>query len=321
MSFDPVPWAVTGAATAAAEARVLANIASHDSEGVVLSGDFKVTQTGTPSGSVQIGTGGMVIKNFQAPGESYVGKASSSTLQAISPTGGTGRSDLIIARVIDPDFAPWQPYTDPNQILNGPYFQPFVVAGVSPSTTSAGQVVSYSAYALARIDIPAGTTNILTSMITDLRSPYRARTWHDDDNQPTPTVNNLLITDTTWRDWPENSVQVTIPPWATFARCSITLQGLLADNAADFASRINLGGLTGQGANFDYDAPAALTGVQQALNFTSTYRFDVRSLQGTTVTMKHQAQRINTGNTGNIWTANAPLVQAIFRLDYDEECV
>jgi hypothetical protein len=49
---------------------------------------------------------------------------------------GGGCSDLIIVRVIDPDFSAWQPYQHPESIANGPYREPVVVPGVT-STTSA----------------------------------------------------------------------------------------------------------------------------------------------------------------------------------------
>jgi hypothetical protein len=192
---------------------------------------------------------------------------------------------------------------------------------VPSNTTTASAVVSYAAIPLARVDIPANTTNILDSYIVDLRTLARPRNWNDGDNQPAPIVDYLQITDTVWRDWPSNSVSVKVPDWAVFARCSITLQGLLVDDDCDFASRIWFGALTGQGANFDYDAPSSLHGVQQQQHFTSTYKFDVRSLRGQTVTMKHQAQRINLANAGHLWTADAPLVQVIFRVDYIEECI
>jgi hypothetical protein len=78
MAFDLVPWAIEGASTDAALARVLANIASKNAEGINLPGDFKVTALGTPGPQVNIAPGGMVVRNAQAPGESYVGIARSS---------------------------------------------------------------------------------------------------------------------------------------------------------------------------------------------------------------------------------------------------
>jgi hypothetical protein len=304
VAFDLVPWAIEGASTDAALARVLANIASHNAEGVNLPGDFKVSALGTPGPQVSVATGGMVVRNAQAPGESYVGIARSDTLVDIAPTSGASRSDLLIAQVIDPDFAPWQPYTDPNQKLNGPYFQPVIISGVAPSVTKASDVVSYAAYAIARIDIPNSTTNIQDTMIVDLRKLAQPQTSTFKKVVPGPvSQDNLAITDTNWRNWPTGSITVDIPEWATHCLASIRLNQVQVDtHGSDFIGRVNIGGIAGQGVNFDFNgAPSDPAGVVSALPFEIFADVDVTSLQGQTVTVKPEVERTYTQNTGGIW--------------------
>lgn len=172
MAAVSVPWAVeNGAKVGAAVGRVLANVASQNREGISQPGDCKVTQTGTASQAVQISSGGLTMRNRQAPGESYIGAFEGTTTVAIDVTG-TARTDMVVARVVDPDFSPWQASDIPDAV-NGPYFQPFVVKGVSAGASKASDVVTYSAVALAKIAVPA-SGNITGAMITDLRRLYRA---------------------------------------------------------------------------------------------------------------------------------------------------
>lgn len=305
-----MPWAISNADTDAASARVLANLASRDSEGILLPGDFKVTQLGTPGGGVQISTGAMVLRNVQSPGESYVGLARTVTTQPISPTTSSSRSDLVVARVIDPDFSPWQPYTDPNMIANGPYFEPFVLSAVSPSTVAAGQVVSYSAYALARIDLPTNTTNILNSMIHDLRGLANPRNSTVYQWQSVAAQNRLTTSQTTWVDWPGNSLQVTVPPWATTATVAIRLNGPLgygfsgggSADGVDAYMRVNFNGDTsGPVAVFDFNAPTNLAATDAMMVPISMYgNFDCRAVQGETIVVKPQAERYNVGVHSNV---------------------
>ena len=324
MAFDPVPWAINSASTDAALARVLANIASHDAEGINLPGDFKVSALGTPGPQVSVSTGGMVVRNAQAPGESYVGIARSATLVDIAATTAAARSDLLIAQVIDPDFAPWQPYTDPNQVLNGPYFQPVIISGVSNTVTEASQVVSYAAYAIARIDIPNNTTNITDTMIVDLR--HLAQPRHDSVMSVLATgstKDSLTTAETTWANWPNNSIQVTVPTWATHAQVSILLNQVQVDNAVNFNAQVNLGGLTGATANFDYNPPNAnADGMVVGVPFALYADIDVTSLQGQTVALKPQAERTYTSTaTGNCWMGGgtSPMQQVIFDVRFTEK--
>jgi hypothetical protein len=304
VAFDGVPWAVTGSQLDTFVMREFANFATRDSEGIQLPGHGKVTASGT---NVSIAAGGLVIRNKQAGGQSYVGRIASDTLVPIPPAGAGGASHLIVATVKDPDFSPWQPWpggTPANTILFGPYFYPERLTATS-TTTKASQLVSYSAYALARVDMPANTSTVLPGYITDLRSLAQPRTGFAAALMAGPaSQDSLLVTDTTYRTFPNNGViGVTIPEWATNCVASISYNQVQASGAGDFQARINLGGLFGDVINFDYNGAlqTAVPGAVEGIPFNLFGDIDVRSLQGQTVTCFPQAKRTFTSNTGTLW--------------------
>lgn len=311
MAFDGVPWAVTGSQLDTFVMREFAGIATRFAQGIALPGDFKCTPPGGNSLTVNVAGGGAVIRNAQAAGQSYIGYAQSSTGVTHSATGGSVRSDLIIARVRDPDFSPWTAYSDPNQVLFGPYFEPFIVAGVPSTTTKASQVVSYSALALARVDIPIninGSSNGITSgMIVDLRPMANARTAVVKTMQAA-TVDTLTTGDTTYRTFPSgNSLSVTVPDWATHCMASVRILSVVVNNvASDLNGRIKFDNgagttVTGTAIQFDYNGNAGDNFSQIAgVPFEIFADINVTSLQGQTVTVTPQAQRTFVTNTGLI---------------------
>jgi hypothetical protein len=326
VAFDGVPWAISGSKLDTFVMREFANMATRGAAGIQLPGDGKVTALGTPAGSVNIAPGGLVIPNVQAAsagrGESYVGRIASQTNIAVPPTSGAGRSDMIIATIRDPDFSPWSPYTLPNDILFGPYFYPERISGVSPTATLASQVVSYSAYALARIDIPPSTTNITNAMITDLRGLAQPRIGFAKAVHLGPgTQDNLALTDTSWRNWPTDSLSVAVPSWATHCMASIRLLQIQASGASDFQSSILMGGLRGTGVNFDYNGAlqTAVPGAVEGIPFEIFADMDVRTIAGTTVTVSPQAMRTFTANTGTLWYNNRQ--QIVYDLCFVERAV
>jgi hypothetical protein len=242
VSFDPVPIAIGNGAVLQDDVfRVFANAATRDSEGVVLPGQFKTTALGSPGAAVSIAPGGLVVRNAQKTGESYIGRAQTATQVSISPNnGGSTRRDLVLARIIDPDYSPWQPSGTPGapntSVPNGPYFEPYVLSGVGAVTSAAQAGITYSAVALARVDMPAGAQTVQSGYITDLRQLAQPRIGFAYDVQTVASSQQLLVTDTTAKDWPLNSLQVYVPRWATHAQVGITLLTVGTDgNASDFS--------------------------------------------------------------------------------------
>jgi len=232
VTFDGVVWAVeNGAKVGGAVGRVLANAATQNEQGVLMPGDLKASATPTASKSVRVAPGSAVIRNRQAPGESYIGLARTFTDVPIRVTG-AARTDMVIARVIDPDFSPWQP-SDVSDPVNGPYWEPFVVEGVDPGSEKAADVVDrpYSAVELARISVPA-SGNITAGMIHSLRkvaNPKRDRTvrvWLPTTTLATSPPENNRVWFPLLDEW------IYCPEWATRAQIVVSISSLLFDAGA-----------------------------------------------------------------------------------------
>jgi hypothetical protein len=326
MAFDGVAWAIGGGAVHSDEvARILANAATRDSQGVILPGNMKVAALGTPGWAVTIAPGAAVIRTAQAPGQSYIGRAPSTTQINIAPNNsGAVRHDLVIARVKDPEFSPWSA-SDITDIATGPYFEPFVVSGVAANIRRASQVVNYAAVELALLSIPNGAAAVTDGMITDLRSLVQPRVGFAFDVQKSTAAGNEFIdvTETAWHDWPTSSITVDVPTWATHAQVSIALNNVSVDGkASDFAARIALGALAPvEGSAFDYNGnDGTPVGFVETRPHTINAEFDVRSIQGQqAVLVRPQVKRIYTDNTGKVWFT--PREQIVYDLRFTERVV
>jgi hypothetical protein len=310
MAVDPVPLAIgNGAVHSDDVMRVGNNIYTQNTSGVNLPGHFKVRATSPASSSVIVAPGGITLASATESGHSYVGRNISDT----TVSGGLTAAGyhLVIARIIDPQYSPWQASGTPGQpntsVANGPYFDLVPITGVASSVRRASQAVSYTAEAIALIQNPSGASTITDAMILDLgvRRLARPRFWTESDVQQQTQTNYVLTTETAWHDWPVNSLQVDIPVWATDAVCSIRY-GFKVDGACDVDARVALGNLTGNLTVIDYNAaPNTPAGTVEVLQHETFAKFDVTGLQGQTVTLRPQARRNPTWatvNTGNIWS-------------------
>lgn len=226
MALNPTPIATTGAMHTAQQFRMMIRDLSRANQGITEGDHMKVTALATPGGGVQIADGSAVIigrvSTVQGSYSAYnIGVDTSVT---ISPTGGTGRSDMVILRVEDPEYEGTRdPEVDP--IV---YFQVVSNVGSTATTVPSG----YSAIPLARIDIPASTATITNSMIKDLRkvaNPRRDRILYPYYAQD-PLV-EISGTSETWKTHPNLVLaSVAVPSWATSAKVVFTINGLrLAD--------------------------------------------------------------------------------------------
>jgi hypothetical protein len=186
-----------------------------------------------------------------------------------------------------------------------------VISGVSSTTTSAQQVsqlAGQSVLAIARIDIPAGTSKITDAMIKDLRQLAQPRSHSLFDVQSGVGDGNggpehLTLTDTNPKKWPSNTLMVPVPSWATFAQASITLNDIPVDGAVDFTSQVNFAGRIGYPALFDYNGnPGTAAGYIEHLSHVTYWEYDISAYQGQTVPLYLQAQRtyttVSKGNVG-----------------------
>lgn len=175
MSNFDTPWFVEGALHQASIARNITWTLMNGTEGILSAEDCAVTEKAVPGSSVAVAPGTVAVLANGLTDEMYVGRlpvADSVTIAATDSTG--GRSDLIVARVVNPVFetvpADW-PAIDPE---DGPFLQTYVFSGVGPTVTTPQEVdPDCSAIALARVDVPASTGTITQAMITDLRREAR----------------------------------------------------------------------------------------------------------------------------------------------------
>jgi len=317
VAFDGVPWAVEDGAPTPAVLRSLAWAAGAGAEGIISGPDLRVTALGMPGGAVQAAPGVAVVPAAgpSFSGQSYVVRAPTSTQVPVGATAaGGGRSDLVVARVENPQADPSWPI--PTDVTVGPYVFLRVIQDVPPGTTRVQDVrPGDSAVTLARIDIPAATSVITQAMITDLRKlaqPRSARVarilsgaWSTPD-----TIGALTAA---WEDFPLGARwNIQIPTWATHAVLEASWSQILApDGEARGQLRARLGNLNGVSTAYrtlaaargtyvhaaEVTIPAALRGTVQPLfleglgtaGFTGVLTADIGSTATSTVTFLQAA--------------------------------
>ena len=238
--IDDTPWMVGGGAEHSPEvARGLAYAATSGNEGIAKSADLRVLAQAVPNGSVRVmgGTASMLNKYAGGSGQTYIGRNASSTTVTIAPTTSAGgRTDLVVLRILDPQYEGSVP-ANPNTFQ---YTRLTVIQGVSANTKSVDSLnLNYPAVALAKVPIPASTATITSAMITDLREMANPRVQSQIETRPNWSGDdigrNLELTTRTaypageW--WPNAGGQngtgayyVDIPKWAT--RMQISMEWL-----------------------------------------------------------------------------------------------
>lgn len=271
MTFSGVPWAVGGGGVIPEDvARMIPYFMFNKTEGVLGSTDLEVKPLATPGTSVRISPGGFVILG-RGTGqfyEAYMGKNPDDHVIAVAPNNsGSSRSDLLVARVIDPYIA-GSPWSIPTDRANGPYVEPAIIQGVPPTTRSIRTLGNnWSAINLARIDIPASTSTITSGMIVSLRDRVSAAplqvpppsmpppvqdidiTIVNPENEfftliPGPNLDQSLPTaqQNVWRAWPAVAETVVpIPFWATMMDVQFTLWNTHVDSNVWGEGRVEIG--------------------------------------------------------------------------------
>lgn len=219
--LDSTPWFVGGGAQHSPEvARLLAYASTSGAEGVVEPASLRVSAQSTPNGTVAVRPGAALILNRYAGGgqQTYVLRNATSTSVTIPATGsGGGRTDAIIARVLDPQYegsAPSDPVTFQYSRLER-------IGSVPGNLTRVEQLgLSYPAVLLAKVTIPASTGTITNGMITDLREvaiPRRQRLLFAYALTSSDGVQTLYSGDEQGQAFPQDRAEwrVDVPSWAT----------------------------------------------------------------------------------------------------------
>jgi hypothetical protein len=265
-----VPWAVGGGADNAIEhARMIPWAIYQGAEGILGAGDMEVKALTTPGASVNINPGGYVIvaRGLGQTYESYMGKIGNAVNVPVSPNNtGTPRSDLVIVRIEDNHVA-GEPWSAPASNDTGPYRTFTVVQGVASTTRSVRDLGnSWSAIALARIDLPAFTSTVTQGMIVPVRTkispppppappatlpPTEGAGVNDNPEyfytRILPATSSGVYDDFApgtlgaWRDWPVSaSWIVPVPKWATKAEVFFVAYSVQTAANVAGSTRINI---------------------------------------------------------------------------------
>lgn len=247
MTFQTACYAVDGNAENGNFLRLMLMSGTQGSQGVVGHLDCIVKQTTVASSGLIITSGAVVVLGQETAFQgSYFGyNVGNDTTLTIAPTGGTGRSDMVVVRAEDPTWS-GSPWGGP---ASGQILFPRVISGVSGSATTAPAGIS--AIPLARIDIPASTTAITQAMITDLRqvsNPQRTLALNAVNGPSVAT--NWTLSGSTAINWPTGATwQVQIPLWATNMVVSWSANELLYGNDGDNIARGWLWAVIGSNVN------------------------------------------------------------------------
>lgn len=303
MTLFARPILTNGATHPAQQFRMLVRDLARGAEGITQGDDLKVLQQSTPGGGVTVTDGSGVVKGrvntFQ--GHYSVCNIGSADV-TIAPTGsGSGRSDMVILRIEDPEYeGTLNPQTD--QIA---YFQ--VISNVSSSATAIPD--GRTGIPLARIDIPASTSTITSSMIVDLRkvaNPRRERNLLI--QTPTALSTNIGGTSGTWTNFSTAAGwSVAVPDWATTVVISLSAGQLRYNTGAFFGGlRATFGTqMTVQSVNLD-DNTSGTRRNTAVLGDTLPVNFSYR---GTTQTLRFQACGYS-GNSGYVGVDTASTLVA-----------
>lgn len=301
MTFQTACYAVDGNTENGNFLRLMLQSSTLGSQGVVGHLDCQVTANTPNTSGIYITPGAVVVYGAETSfqGSYYAYNIGNDTTLTIAATGGSPRSDLIVARAEDPTWS-GSPWTGP---AAGQIVFPRVISGVAAGTTTvpAGQ----SAIPLARIDMPASTSVVAQSYIHDLRqvcTPQRIMQVVAVGGPATATNWHVGTTQNAWP--PGASWPVFIPAWATNAVVSWTVSDMLFVAGGNNWARGGLGPVFGTSVTSPSLAfPSTLVSVQNNTGFRHTVTGSAGpvtigpSLRGTTQTMQF-AQNTDGVQTG-----------------------
>lgn len=331
MTFNNAPWAIDGARSTAALARLGVYATGGGRSGVVKPSDLRVLPLAVPGNGLRITSGAGIILNhyLDDPDEVYAAAnpGTHTVLAADMPAaiGSTGYY-LVCVVVGDPEFDqsghPFMPTTiAPEDAADFEYVR-IVIVPCTAGTTSFEQLgYDYPAYALARLEIPPTTTTITSGMIVDLRELSQPRSQRKVFSQTFSVAYSLNYGDgsASYHYWTEFSPSIAIPPWATKATIICTMSGILATGGSTNGfTRAEIGGLVGPSVPYDEDpVPGGYSGGGKSTLVTAA-ELDVSSIAGTTTYLALQGSR-DTGEPGYLTTWGGS--QQIFDIQFDEDTI
>ena len=296
-------WAVDGNPLPGTLWRLQLASAVRGAQGIVGASDLYVKQTASASNQVRVSNGACVVSGGEAPWQgSYYGYNVGDDLLPIAATGGSARSDLIVAKVEDPTVAGGGWSHNP---ASEPLVYSRVISGVAPGTVLAPAGIS--GIPLARVDVPVSTSVITQAMIADVRTMLNARR-----DRQLYAVNlsggpyNLLNSQGSFITWPTPaSFSVPVPAWAVTARiiCSwvqVKSVWVSGSTTGPFSTvQFKLGTLTSQTMTLDSSTTSSSTNPYRDTGLCVDTLAIPLAMRGTSQTFVLQGK----GNGGAVGTA------------------
>jgi hypothetical protein len=254
VTFDNTGWLIDGALTKSELARRAQYAATGGADGVIGVGDLKVLPLSSPGNGVRISVGGATILNrYTTPtNQAYV--VSNPTIETVDSTrmpasNPSARSHLVVATVGDPQYSatghPWMLATDPpaGHANDFQYVRSHIIPNVPSTTTKFEQLgLNYPGLALARLDIPGGSTTYDAGKIIDLRYLSQQRSQDFQWTVDTTAADLLGGTALTYEYWPDGSSKaIDIPSWATVVYCDGWVNGFRQNASGTVLARLRIG--------------------------------------------------------------------------------
>ncbi|GHE80132.1 hypothetical protein GCM10014715_39380 [Streptomyces spiralis] len=289
MTLIQPPMMINGGTHPARTMRMMIRDLSRGSQGVTEYNDLKVTQQTTPGAGVQVADGSGVVRGASWGQGSYTQYNVGTALVNIAPTGGTARTDMVVLRVLDPEYeGSLNPASDDIGFFD-------VVSNVSATATQ--PPAGMTAIPLARIALPPNTATVTNAMITDLRQIANPRRDRQLYTAFPSSLSSLTAQNGVWYNWPTAARwNVAIPSWAITAKVVVTLAGLRLSDSNVFASmQTMLGSDPGQSTAIDDDQG---TGVRRSTIVLADSITLSAAARGTTqlLYVRTQPSRVEWGN-------------------------
>lgn len=313
-----VPWMVGGGAEHQAEiGRALAYAQANGGEGVGGVSDCKVMASTVADNQIHVQPGVVTLLNRYGGGvrQSYVGMCQEATSDTVPATTSSGaRSDLVVARVVDPQYGG----ATPADLQDGPYFFTEVIANVPSTTKRFSQLgLAYPAVELARIDRPSSTATVAQSQIVDLRKLTRPRresflfvAFPAENEFHVPPAQTSYEGEASASFHPS----IEIPVWANRLQGIIMISNIAASGGNSFgrvrAKYSDGAGLTGYWGQGVWDTNNDFA-VGDAINFDVNLAlpaFDITAFQGKTMTWLLEALSIFPQMTATAFSREAATI-------------
>jgi hypothetical protein len=299
MTFQTSVWAVDGNTTDGSFARQMLQSSTLGSQGVVGATDCQVQANSPNTSGIIITSGAVVIYGAETPYQgSYWGfNEGNDTTLSIAATGGSSRSDMIVARAEDPTWSgsPW------GGSPAGQIIYPRVISNVAAGSTS--PPAGYSCIPLARIDMPASTAVVAQSYIHDIRQVMNPQRLLQIYTVNGPTVAVSSTSSTSVQQFPPGAGwSVAVPSYATYAAIMWSVNEL--EWSGDTTVRANVWPIFGASVS-----SPVLTTPQSLVSFTPSnneYRHTIggggtvaipASMRGTTQTLQFAWQTAGDNGT------------------------